>query len=560
MALTPSAVSAAAGDLDTTFGTGGKRVLPGTEQPLDVFVQPDGKIVTVGGSNALFSSFKGYLVRRALPDGSPDRSFDGDGVATVAFPSIPQNSTLDPKAAALQPDGGIVVAGNSSGTAGSSVAVARFASDGQLDRTFDEGGADGDGRTVINTTTMGFGVQDVVLQPGGRIALVGTQGNDSDFAVTRLRSDGSVDGTAFDPGDFADRSDNAIAAAQSPDGTLVVVGRTDTTPTKSDAGVVRYRSDGKLDTSLAGTGKRTVTSIDDPAAVSVQPDGKILVAGAAGQFGSRKLVVTRLTREGNVDATFGNGGTAELADQARDNAANAIVPQPDGKILVSGSSSGTPENATFDALVARYDSAGRLDPSYGSGGRVTISFGDIGLGGPAALQPDGKLVVFGLGVASGAVPRPTLARLLADPVASGGGGDQPSTQQPQPETQQPQPETQADQGGTTNTPADTVAPRVSGLRVVASGSARRRLVARFTLTEAARVRFTLQSLPRKGRPRAVRGSFSVAGLAGTARLDIARQRLVRRLAPGRYRLVATPTDAAGNRGAAARAVFTVKRK
>ena len=555
--LTPAAASAAAGDLDPTFGTGGKRVLPGTEQPLDVFVQPDGKIVTVAGQNALFSSFKGFLVRRVLPDGSPDRSFDGDGAATATFPNIPQNSTLDPKAAALQPDGGVVVAGNASGAAGSAVAVARFASDGSLDKTFDEGGADGDGRAVINGAFAGFGPSDVVLQPGGKLALVGTQGNDSDFGVVRLRSDGSVDGTTFDPGDFADHSDTAIAAAQSPDGTMVVVGTTDGTPGTTVTGVVRYRSDGKLDTSLAGTGKTTITSIDSPAAVIVQPDGKVLVAGSAGQFGDRKLIITRVTREGNVDTTFGTGGSAEIGDKGRDNSANAIVLQPDGKIIVSGSSSGTVENATFDALVARLDSTGQLDPSYGSGGRVSISFGDIGLGGPAALQPDGKLVVLGLGVASGLVPRPVLARLLADPpagpAASGGGGDQPSTQQPQPQTQ-------PGQGGVTDTPADTVAPRLSALRVVASGKARRRLVARFTLSEPARVRFTLQRLPRRGRARAVPGSFSVAGLPGAARLDIGGRRVVRRLAPGRYRLVATPTDAAGNRGAATRAGFTVARK
>ena len=63
-ALTPAAASAAAGDLDPTFGTGGKRALQGAEQPIDVFVQPDGKLVEVGGQNSLFNN-KGFLVNAA---------------------------------------------------------------------------------------------------------------------------------------------------------------------------------------------------------------------------------------------------------------------------------------------------------------------------------------------------------------------------------------------------------------------------------------------------------------------------------------------------------------
>jgi uncharacterized delta-60 repeat protein len=548
LALTPAAASAAAGDLDTSFGTGGKRVLPGTEQPLDVYVQPDGKIITVGGQNSIFSSFKGFLVRRVNPDGSMDRSFDGDGTAVATFPTVGVGDQVTALGSALQPDGAIVVAGNA-GSAG--IAVARFAPSGALDKTFGEGGADGDGRTLITNVFTGFGVSDVVLLPSGRIALAGTQGNDSDIGVLRLRSDGSPDGTAFDPGDFADGSEFATVATQSGDGTTTVVGTTSTT-TGTVGAVVRYRSDGKLDTSLAGTGRTTVTSIEAPTAAVFQPDGKLLVAGTSGQP-QRKALVTRLTREGSVDPAFGNGGPVEVGDADRDNVASSIVLQPDGKILVAGTSGGTAENATFDGFVARLDAAGRPDAGYGAGGRATVSFGEIGLGGPAALQPDGKVVFAGYGVTTGLVPRPAVARLLADPAPdqgpSGGGGGQPAT---------PEPDTQLQQQGpdvVTNGPGDTLAPRLSALRAVPARGGRR-LDVRFTLSEAARVRFTLQRLPRKGRPRAVRGSFSIAANAGTTRIDVGRRSIVRRLAAGRYRLVATATDSAGNRGAAARAAFT----
>lgn len=542
-ALTPAAASAAAGDLDPTFGTAGKRIVQGTEQPIDLFVQPDGKIVEVGGPNSLFSN-QGFLVRRTLADGSPDKSFDGDGTAFATFPNAPDVTAVG---AALQPDGAIVVGGV---VGGGGVAVARFTSSGALDKTFDEGGADGDGRAVISTTGTGFSASDLVLQPGGKIALSGTQGNDADFAVMRLRSDGSVDSTTFDLGDFSDHNEFATAATQGPDGTMTVVGTTDGT-SSTITGVVRYKSDGKLDGSLAGTGKATTAAIERPLAVVVQPDGKTLVTGEAGST-RRKTVVARLTKSGEPDPTFGTGGKVELVDADREDIPSSIALQPDGKVLVSGALGGTVENATFEVFVARFDDAGRPDPSYGSGGRAAFSLGEVTLGGPIVVQPDGKVVMAAYGITTSIIPRPLMARLLPDPAPAspGGGGEQPSTQQ----TEQP---TQPQQGGTTTNPADTIKPGLAGLRVVAT---RRGREVRFKLSEAAIVRFTLERVPRKGRVKPVRGSFSLPAAAGTNRIDIAARSIVRRLPAGRYRLVATPTDAAGNRGTARRAAFTVKRK
>jgi uncharacterized delta-60 repeat protein len=537
-ALTPAAASAAAGDLDPSFGTGGKRTPPGTEQPLDVFVQPDGKIVEVGGRDV---GITGFLVRRFNPDGSPDKSFDGNGAATARFPNLSGN--VDAAGSALQPDGAIVVAGNSD-SAG--VAVARFLPDGSLDPTFGAGGADGDGRVVISNMQTGFRVNDLVLQPGGKIALAGTQGNVTDIAVRRLRSDGSEDGTTYDRGDFDNQSDFATAAVQAPDGTLAVVGTTPTA-TSTVAGVVRYRPDGELDTSLGGTGEVKVPSIEQPAAALIQPDGKLLIAGATGKEPSR-AVITRLTTSGEVDKTFGNEGTAEISDEDRNDAPYSIAFQPDGKVVVDGASGATAENATYEVWVARFDADGHPDPSYGAGGRASFELAEVALGGPIAVQPDGRVVAAAYTISS-LVPRPVLLRLLADPVP--GPVEQPAPE-PQPE---PQPEPKPD--GPVNVPRDTTAPRLTGLRVVTKRAGRE---VRFKLSEPARVRFAVQRAPRHGRPRAVSGSFSIAAAPGPNRSDITRRSIVKRLPPGRYRLLASPTDASGNKGAATRADFTLKAK
>jgi uncharacterized delta-60 repeat protein len=366
----------------------------------------------------------------------------------------------------------------------------------------------------------------------------------------RLRSDGSVDSTTFDQGDFNDQSDFAAASAQAPDGTLTVVGTTQGNTGPPATAVVRYRSDGKLDTSLAGSGKATIASIESPVAVAVQPDGKTLVAGASGDT-QRRAVVARLTKSGDLDTTFGDGGSVEIRDSDREDVPSGILLQPDGKILVGGSIGGSAENTTFEVFVARFDAAGRPDPSYGSGGRSTFSLGEVALAGPIALQADGKVVLAGFAITSSIIPRPVLARLLADPApappAPEGGGQQPATQQPQ----------QHEPGGTTTNPVDTTKPGLAGLRVVKTRSGSE---ARFTLSEPARVRFTIQRAPRKGRPKPVRGSFSIAAAAGKNRIEIARRSIVRRLGAGRYLLVSTPVDAAGNKGAAKRAAFTVAPK
>ena len=366
----------------------------------------------------------------------------------------------------------------------------------------------------------------------------------------RLRSDGSVDSTTFDQGDFNDQSDFAAASAQAPDGTLTVVGTTQGNTGPPATAVVRYRSDGKLDTSLAGSGKATIASIESPVAVAVQPDGKTLVAGTSGDT-QRRAVVVRLTTAGALDPTFGQGGAVEIRDSDREDIPSGIVLQPDGKILVGGALGGTAENTTFEAFVIRYDTGGRPDPSYGSGGQATFSLGEVALGGPMALQADGKVVLAGFAIGSGIVPRPVVARLLADtapiPPAPEGGGQQPATQQPQ----------QHEPGGTTTNPVDTTKPGLAGLRVVKTRSGSE---ARFTLSEPARVQFTIQRAPRKGRPKPVRGSFSIAAAAGKNRIEIARRSIVRRLGAGRYLLVSTPVDAAGNKGAAKRAAFTVAPK
>ena len=166
---------------------------------------------------------------------------------------------------AAQSDGKFVVAGGDT--------VARYNSDGSLDSSFD-----GDG-----TVTTDFGRNDtalsVALQADGKIVVAGSSG--SDFALARYNSDGSLDRSFDGDGklttDFAGGEDSAAGVAVQSDGKIVVAGNSD-----GDFALARYNRDGSLDRSLNGNGKLTTdfgSSQDRVTSMALQADGKIVVAG-----------------------------------------------------------------------------------------------------------------------------------------------------------------------------------------------------------------------------------------------------------------------------------------
>jgi uncharacterized delta-60 repeat protein len=162
----------------------------------------------------------------------------------------------------------------------------------------------------------------------------------------------------------------------------------------SDFAVVRYNPDGTLDTSFGSGGiARTGLSgggYDVAAAVVAQPDGKIIVAGVSASYSTFGLdfALARYDRHGRLDPGFGDGGVVRTAiSTVQDDFAEALVLQPDGKLVAGGVSLGT------GFALARYLPDGSLDTGFGSGGIVTTPGTDWIH--DLALQPDGKLVAAG---------------------------------------------------------------------------------------------------------------------------------------------------------------------
>src|SRR5207342_2383587 len=173
------------------------------------------------------------------------------------------------------------------------------------------------------------------------------------------------------------------------------------TPNETFA-LARYTKSGALDRTF-GTGGKVTTDFQRPStalAVALQPDGRVVAAGGvdAGPTGVN-IALARYNANGSLDPTFGDGGRVVTDLQSHFQVASAIVIQPDGKLVVSGST--RQQRGSFaDFLVARYTASGALDPSFGNGGIVSTDFQpgwtDYGFG--VALGPAGKIVAAGVGL------------------------------------------------------------------------------------------------------------------------------------------------------------------
>ncbi len=363
-------VSPAAGSLCLDFGSNGLVTtdFTGSDLANAVVLQSDGKIIAVGQA-----SFIAFALARYNSDGSLDSTFGTGGLVTTDF-----GGTDIAEAAILQPDGKIIAVGRAS----NDFALARYTSDGSLDSTFGTGG-------LVTTDLGGTDIAEAVaLQPDGKIIAVGRAGND--FALVRYTSDGSLDSTFGTGGivttDFGGGTDIANAAVLQPDGKIIAVGMSG-----SDFALARYNSNGSLDSAF-GTGGLVTTDFggaDSANGVALQPDGKIIAVGRA----SSDFALARYNSDGSLDSTFGTGGLVTTEFGGTD-FANGVALQPDGKIIAVGR---TGSGINTDFGLARYDSDGSLDTTFGAGGLVTTSFGATGLesANAAVLQPDGKLIAAG---------------------------------------------------------------------------------------------------------------------------------------------------------------------
>lgn len=371
------------GTLDAAFGTDGlaSAVFDSGfgSRAFSVALQDDDKIVLAG--NVIDTDPQGvgndFGLARFNSDGSLDGGFGRGGMVRTDFASHDDVAS----GIAIQSDGKIVAVGQADELVGSSprgrFAVARYNADGSPDIAF--GLTDSltlGGKVITRFPESGSsrcscgGGTDVKLQPDGKIIAAGSW--DLQFALVRYRSDGSLDQsfgaqgrvtTNFDGDNRGGENINAIALQD--DGKIVATGTySGVGPTIAFA-LARYNPDGSLDPTF-GSGGTVITDVTPAFEVSpgnfnlggehaldvaVQRDGRIVVTGytTPDQF---RIVLVRYGSEGSLDPAFGSGGVV-VARIDQSSLAASLALQPDGSIIVGGSTFGFPS----DFLLARYSVA-----------------------------------------------------------------------------------------------------------------------------------------------------------------------------------------------------------
>jgi uncharacterized delta-60 repeat protein len=327
----------AGGLLDNTFGSGGKVLTDfggTTDLASAVAVQPDGKIVVAGQKSVDGSGFD-IVLARYTPAGALDPTFGSGGKVVTDFGGDESITGL-----ALQPDGGIVVAGAGGDFFFPEFTVVRFTAAGAPDTTFGNGG-----RATAFSGGGGAGAaRSVMVQADGKIVAAGLAGHfgaNIDFAVVRFNQNGALDPTFGNQGavttDFGHLTDIPTAATLQPDGMILVAGYSaPTNMTDAVWALARYTSAGTLDTSFGSDGK-VLTDAGDGGdsitSVAVQPNGKIAIAGMT----SPGFAVAKYNSNGSLDATFGFGGRVTTSFLGIAERASAVVIQPDAKIVAAGS-------------------------------------------------------------------------------------------------------------------------------------------------------------------------------------------------------------------------------
>jgi uncharacterized delta-60 repeat protein len=427
MMLAPITGSAAAGDVDPSFNSG----LGASGSAATVYAvasQTDGKIV-IGGTFSQASGQARGNVARFNSDGSLDPTFlssgvgaNGDvfallvqsdgkivicgdfttvnGTARKRIARLNSDGTLDftflatdvganflVNAAALQPDGKIVIGGNFTNINGTARnRIARLNSDGTLDTSFLAAGSG------INGEVFSLALQsDGKTVIGGFFTSVnGTARN----GIARLNLDGTNDASFLATGSGVNNSVFAIAVQS--DGRVVIGGVFTNVNGTERNGAARLNPDGNLDISFLSTGSGANAALY---AIALQSDGKIVIGGAFTNFsGTARDGIERLNANGSVDSSFLTSGSGVNV------AVRCLALQSDGKILLGGGF--TAVNGTVRIGIARLDDSGNLDNAGTGVGRNDVT--------TVGLQSDGKVVIGGTFTSFAGTARNRIARLNSD--------------------------------------------------------------------------------------------------------------------------------------------------
>jgi uncharacterized delta-60 repeat protein len=416
--LAPAAL-ATPGTPDVSFGADGalRTNFGGTyDWAYATVIQPDGRILAAGVSNA--HGTYDFALARYTATRDLDPTFGDGGVVLTDF-----GDSYDwAYALALQPDGAILVAGVSDASGSKDFALARFGPNGTLDRNFGMGGLVTERLRSLTTDI----VHGMAVQPDGKILVAGVTYEDvltlrphGDFMVARYLPNGQAD-LGFGIGgvmttDFGDRSfDEPYALVLQPDGKMVLGGYTNGAGGRGvlfgadQLALARYDPNGLLDPSFGRGGKVVFDggSLDERVlALALAPEGGLLAGGYVNGERRSDLLLVRLRPDGSPAPGFGTSGEGSSVHDLGTHSERLSGLVVQPDGKIVAGGQTAVAN-NADFAVFRYDANGFLDGSFGRAGVATFDFGGREDRVRAvALQPDGKIVAVGQSEADFALVR-----------------------------------------------------------------------------------------------------------------------------------------------------------
>jgi len=395
--------------------------------------------------------------------GSLDLSFGNDGSMITGFDNI----NAEAESIGIQSDGKIILSGNGSDESNFDVIAARYLPDGQLDTDFVDGG-----RFIFTDTDLDYQCYDMVVDGEDNIFLAGTVFT-STFStrafVIKLDKNGALDSSFDQDGvwysETTDQSEDYRNILMQSDGKILIAGRSQIIGTGTTSIILRLNSDGSIDDTFGDKGLAVAavptgynprflklnskdeiitggflldtfvniillkfntqgaldSSFGDGGVLvdensfdefgnnlAIQPDDKIIVCAGVTVF-TRDFGMTRYNEDGSLDMTFGIVGRVSTDFSNMSNTSRSVLIQEDGHIILAGFTGGTPNH---DYAIARYNSLGDLDFSFGVEGLVFTDLGFDDLIFTSVLQPDGKLLCAGNSIGSDDLSSFSVARYL----------------------------------------------------------------------------------------------------------------------------------------------------
>lgn len=370
---------ASAGELDPSFGEGGKVIGPiqGVSALLD-----NGKILTAGRRD----DRPGLLLIQHLDDGNVDVSFGEEGRKTITL----NGPVVKVSAVKSQPGGRALIFGTVGVGALTMLYVARILPGGELDHDFGEGGC-----AYVSSPAPGksYSSSALAIQPDEKIILVAQTETPGLPAAELFRLDrtGNLDLSFGDAGMVSVMGGYQFPSViVLPDSRLVLGGRW------SGALFAAFLSDGRRDLDFGKSGVVRIevgsNNLSEITAIELQADGKIMGIGGASIESQWRIIATRINSDGTMDDTFNEGEPAVIEFPGYDTQGSGIAIQPDHKILATAPASGA---GGVGFGLTRLLPNGAFDTEFGTQGRVITNMRGMDMARRVAIQPDGKIVVSG---------------------------------------------------------------------------------------------------------------------------------------------------------------------